>query len=89
MNAMIASTPCDTLPMPARTRSVDATPAADALMRLQGLERVVLSLFYKETLSLGAIAVVLEMSEREVTQIHAQAMARLRAELVPAHRHAA
>ena len=45
-------------------------------------ERLVLALYYQEELNLKEIGAVLEVSESRVSQIHAQAAARLRARLV-------
>jgi DNA-directed RNA polymerase specialized sigma subunit len=91
MEAMIAA-PTATLPLPSRAHAGAADAAAqltNAIQSLGGLERLVVSLYYKEGLRLPEIGLVLGLGELEVTQIHAQALAALRAESIPARRQAA
>lgn len=76
--------------MPTMTAPRETTDIATAaLLSLTGLERVIVSLFYKENLTMGEIALVLEIGEHDVTRIHAKAMARMRAEILPEQRRAA
>lgn len=53
----------------------------DAIKQLPEREALVLSLYYDEELNLKEIGLVLGVSESRVSQIHSQAMARLRAKL--------
>ena len=53
----------------------------NALHRLPARERLVLSLYYERELNLREIGEVLGVSESRVCQIHAQALARLRASI--------
>ncbi len=54
---------------------------ATEIENLPERERLVLALYYQEELNLREIGAVLEVSESRVSQIHAQAAARLRARL--------
>jgi len=56
---------------------------ARAIERLPERERLVLSLYYHEELTLKEIGKVLQVSESRVSQLHAIAVGRLRAALVP------
>lgn len=51
---------------------------AQALDRLSEKERLVLSLYYNEELTMKEIGAVLSLTESRVSQIHSQALARLR-----------
>ncbi|MBE3555494.1 MAG: sigma-70 family RNA polymerase sigma factor [Firmicutes bacterium] len=54
---------------------------AEAVARLPEREQLVLALFYQEELTMGEIAQLLTVSKPRVSQLHAQAIARLRAQL--------
>ncbi len=54
---------------------------SQAIDRLPERERLVLGLYYQHELNLKEIGAVLEVSESRVSQIHSQAVARLRARL--------
>ncbi len=54
---------------------------AQAIERLPERERLVMSLYYDEEMNLKEIGAVLGVSESRVSQIHGQALARLRAEI--------
>ena len=56
---------------------------AQAIDRLPDRERLVLSLYYEEELTLKEIGKVLRVSESRVSQLHSVAIARLRAALAP------
>jgi RNA polymerase sigma factor for flagellar operon FliA len=51
---------------------------SQAIDRLPQRERLVLSLYYDEELTLKEIGVVLDVSESRVSQLHSQALLRLR-----------
>ena len=53
----------------------------DAINRLPERDALVLSLYYDEALNLKEIGAILEVSESRVSQIHSQAMLRLKAKL--------
>ncbi|MEZ4363637.1 MAG: RNA polymerase sigma factor FliA [Kofleriaceae bacterium] len=55
-----------------------------ALGRLQQRDVLILTLYYNEELTYGEIAQVLRVTTSRVCQLHARAIARLRAELPPA-----
>ena len=50
----------------------------DALRHLEERERLVLSLYYEQSLTLKEIGQVLEISESRVWQLHARAIMRIR-----------
>lgn len=54
---------------------------ASEISRLPERERLVLSLYYDDELSLKEIGLILEVSESRVSQIHSQAVLRLRSRL--------
>ncbi len=54
---------------------------ADAILHLPERERLVLTLYYYEGLTLKEIGVVLDVSESRVCQLHTKAIARLRTRL--------
>ena len=54
---------------------------ADAIKRLPEREQLMMSLYYNEELNLKEIGAVLEVSESRVSQLHGQALARLRSRL--------
>ncbi len=56
---------------------------ARAIERLPQRERLVLSLYYQEEMTLKEIGRALKVSESRVSQLHAMAIARLRAALAP------
>lgn len=92
MEAMIAAASTATLPMPSRVHggAVDAAAQlTNAIQSLNGLERLVVSLYYKEGLRLPEIGLVLGLGELEVTQVYSHALAALRGESVPARKQAA
>lgn len=51
----------------------------DALERLEERERLILSLYYEQSLTLREIGQVMEISESRVWQLHARAITRIRA----------
>ena len=53
----------------------------EAIGRLPEKESLMLSLYYTEGLNLKEIGLVLNVSESRVSQIHGQAVARLRSKL--------
>jgi RNA polymerase sigma factor for flagellar operon FliA len=53
----------------------------NALTILPERERILLSLYYKESLTMREIATILEISESRVCQLHARALGRLRVQL--------
>mgnify|MGYP001205379158 CR=1 FL=1 len=55
---------------------------ARAVAQLPERERLVISLYYVERLTMREIAAVLEVSETRVSQLHAQAVKRLRRALM-------
>ncbi|MBO2700036.1 RNA polymerase sigma factor FliA [Shewanella algae] len=57
------------------------TALTDAIKRLPERDALVLSLYYDEALNLKEIGAILEVSESRVSQIHSQAMLRLKAKL--------
>lgn len=71
------------LATPARAFEDDAfrVALADAIDELPEREGLVLSLYYEQELNLREIGAVLSVSESRVSQIHGQAMIRLRARL--------
>lgn len=76
-------------PVLAPAAAADAASLAAAIQALHGMQRLVVSLCYGEGLRLPEVALVLEMSEIEVAQLYAQALATLRGEPGAAYRHAA
>lgn len=60
----------------------EAASLAEAVARLPEREQLVLALFYQEELTMGEIAQLLAVSKPRVSQLHAQAIARLRAQLI-------
>jgi RNA polymerase sigma factor for flagellar operon FliA len=52
-----------------------------AISELPEKDRLVLSLYYQESLTLKEIGTVLEVSESRVCQLHARALNRLRSKL--------
>ncbi len=67
------------------TREAMQKALADAIRLLPEREALVLSLYYDEELNLKEVGEVLGVSESRVSQIHSQAVARLRARLVDWH----
>ena len=59
----------------------DGGMGADAIARLPEREALMMSLYYSEGLNLREIAGVLEVTESRVSQLHGQAIARLRGKL--------
>lgn len=62
-------------------RRESVSELAEALGSLPERERVLLSLYYKESLTMREIAGVLGISESRVCQLHARALGRLRVQL--------
>ncbi len=63
------------------TREAFRGALADAIARLPEREALMMSLYYSEGLNLREIAGVLEVTESRVSQLHGQAIARLRGKL--------
>ena len=61
--------------------SLRATALANAIKDLPQKEQLMMSMYYVEHLSLKEIGLVLEVSESRVSQIHGQAIARLKQKL--------
>jgi len=55
---------------------------ADAIEQLPDKERLVVSLYYNDELTMKEIGAILDLTESRVSQIHTQAILRLRAKLV-------
>ncbi|KLU60395.1 RNA polymerase sigma-D factor [Peptococcaceae bacterium CEB3] len=54
---------------------------AEAIERLPEKEKLVIALYYREELTLKEIAAVMNLSEGRISQIHSQAIARLRGKM--------
>ncbi len=54
---------------------------ADVLAQLSEKERLVISLYYYEELTQKEIAEILELSEGRVSQLHSQALIKLKSKL--------
>ena len=63
------------------TESLRATALSDAIKELPEKEQLMMSMYYVENLNLKEIGLVLEVSESRVSQIHGQAIARLKSKL--------
>jgi RNA polymerase sigma factor for flagellar operon FliA len=63
------------------TESVRAQALSDAIKQLPQKEQLMMSLYYVDNLNLKEIGLVLEVSESRVSQIHGQAIARLKTKL--------
>ena len=63
------------------TESLRATALSDAIKELPEKEQLMMSLYYVDNLNLKEIGLVLEVSESRVSQIHGQAIARLKSRL--------
>mgnify|MGYP001298463105 FL=1 len=61
--------------------SLRATALSDAIKELPEKEQLMMSLYYVDNLNLKEIGLVLEVSESRVSQIHGQAIARLKVKL--------
>ena len=61
--------------------SLRATALSDAIEELPEKEQLMMSLYYVDNLNLKEIGLVLEVSESRVSQIHGQAIARLKTKL--------
>ena len=61
--------------------SLRATALSDAIKELPEKEQLMMSLYYVDNLNLKEIGLVLEVSESRVSQIHGQAIARLKSKL--------
>ena len=61
--------------------SLRATALSDAIKELPEKEQLMMSLYYVDNLNLKEIGLVLEVSESRVSQIHGQAIARLKSRL--------
>ncbi|MCL1853366.1 MAG: FliA/WhiG family RNA polymerase sigma factor [Peptococcaceae bacterium] len=62
-------------------REDQAKILSEAIGRLSEKEQMVLALYYQEELTLREIAAILKLSESRISQIHSQALARLRGAL--------
>ena len=60
---------------------------AEAISHLPEREAMVMSLYYEEELNLKEIGMVLGVTESRVSQLHGQALTRIRAKLAPGDRH--
>lgn len=58
---------------------------ADAIGKLPEKERLIISLYYWEELTMKEIGKILGITESRVSQIHSQAVARLRRKLTKEH----
>ena len=63
------------------TEALRATALANAIKSLPEKEQLMMSLYYADNLNLKEIGLVLEVSESRVSQIHGQAIARLKTKL--------
>ena len=63
------------------SESLRAAALSDAIEQLPEKERLMMSLYYVDNLNLKEIGLVLEVSESRVSQIHGQAIARLKSQL--------
>ena len=63
------------------TESLRATALSDAIKELPEKEQLMMSMYYVDNLNLKEIGLVLEVSESRVSQIHGQAIARLKVKL--------
>jgi RNA polymerase sigma factor for flagellar operon FliA len=63
------------------TESLRATALSDAIKELPEKEQLMMSMYYVENLNLKEIGLVLDVSESRVSQIHGQAIARLKSKL--------
>ncbi len=63
------------------TESLRATALSDAIKELPEKEQLMMSMYYVDNLNLKEIGLVLEVSESRVSQIHGQAIARLKSKL--------
>ena len=61
--------------------SMRATAFSDVIKELPEKEQLMMSLYYVDNLNLKEIGLVLEVSESRVSQIHGQAIARLKTKL--------
>lgn len=61
--------------------SLRAAALADAIKQLPEKEQLMMSMYYVENLNLKEIGLILEVSESRVSQIHGQAIARLKSKL--------
>jgi RNA polymerase sigma factor for flagellar operon FliA len=53
----------------------------EVIEQLPERERLVMALYYQEELNLKEVGLVLEVSESRVSQIHSQALTRIRAKM--------
>jgi len=63
------------------SESLRATALSDAIRELPEKEQLMMSLYYVDNMNLKEIGLVLEVSESRVSQIHGQAIARLKSRL--------
>ena len=63
------------------TESLLVTALSDAIKELPEKEQLMMSMYYVDNLNLKEIGLVLEVSESRVSQIHGQAIARLKSKL--------
>jgi len=77
----VETVPGDMEPDREVTESLRATALSDAIKELPEKEQLMMSLYYVDNLNLKEIGLVLEVSESRVSQIHGQAIARLKSRL--------
>ena len=77
----VESVPGDMEPDREITQSLRATALSNAIKELPEKEQLMMSLYYVDNLNLKEIGLVLEVSESRVSQIHGQAIARLKSRL--------
>lgn len=71
----------ETCPLDAMLRREEARLLADAIRRLPEREQLLLSLYYRDELTMKEIGTVLGVTESRVCQVHTQALRALRAQL--------
>ena len=62
-------------------KAVSKERLAEFIDRLPGKEKIVLSLYYSEDLTMKEIGEVLRTTESRVTRIHSEALGKIRAEI--------
>ena len=73
--------PGDNEPADIITQGLKEKAVADAILELPEKEQVMMSLYYTDNLNLKEIGLVLNVSESRVSQIHGQAVARIKSKL--------
>ena len=77
----VEAVPGDGEPDQEVAESLRAAALANAIKDLPEKEQLMMSMYYVDNLNLKEIGLVLEVSESRVSQIHGQAIARLKAKL--------